>query len=484
MTAVRVRFAPSPTGELHIGSVRTTLYNYLFAKQHGGALLLRIEDTDQERLVPTAIESIYDGLNWLGIRWDEGPREGGPHKPYIQSERLPLYREHARGLVNSGSAYPCFCTKERLDEMRKQQLAAKQPVTRYDRKCRSITRHQAETRVRAGEPHTIRLKVPDDGAIGTRDLIHGDVAWQLKDIEDAILLKSDGFPTYHLAVVIDDHIMGITHVLRGDEWLPSLPKHLLLFKAFGWEAPPFGHLPTVLGPDRKKLSKRHGATAVTEFREQGYLPEALVNFLALIGWSPGTEEEIFSLEKLVTRWRLEQVQDSPGVWDRDRLNYFNGVYIRKMPEAELAKRIRPFLPENARDDVVAAAIPLIQTRIQTLAEARDLLAFLFTDELEYSPDQLIGKKRTAEETRAALLAAADVLSRLESFTDATIEPRLRQLAETQGWKAGDLFLSMRVAITGRTVTPPLTGSIALLGRERTVARLRDAADRLRDLAPV
>jgi glutamyl-tRNA synthetase len=484
VTAVRVRFAPSPTGELHIGSVRTTLYNYLFAKQHSGALILRIEDTDQDRLVPTALDSVYDGLTWLGIRWDEGPREGGPHKPYIQSERLPIYREHARGLVNSGWGYPCFCTKERLAEMREQQLAAKQPVTRYDRRCRAIARHQAETRVRAGEEHTIRLKVPEEGEIGARDLIHGEVKWHLKDIEDAILLKSDGFPTYHLAVVIDDHTMGITHVLRGDEWLPSLPKHLLLFKAFGWDPPPFGHLPTVLGPDRKKLSKRHGATAVSEFREQGYLPEALVNFLALIGWSPGTEEEVFTVEELVTRWRLDQVQDSPGIWDRERLKYFNGVHIRKMPQEELARRIKPFLPKSADDETVARAIPLIQTRIQTLVEARDLLAFLFTDELEYAPEQLVGKKRSAEETRNALVAAAAALSELGTFTNDEVETRLRQLAESLGWKAGDLFLSMRVAITGRTVTPPLAQSIVLLGQERAVARLRDAANRLRDPAPV
>jgi glutamyl-tRNA synthetase len=386
-------------------------------------------------------------------------------------------------LVNSAAAYPCFCTKERLDEMRKQQQAAGHKVTRYDRRCRAISKHQADVRVKAGESHTIRLKVPEGGTVGTRDLIHGDVEWQLKDVEDAILLKSDGFPTYHLAVVIDDHIMRVSHVLRGDEWLPSLPKHLLLFKAFGWEAPPFAHLPTVLGPDRKKLSKRHGATAVREFRDEGYLPEALVNFLALIGWSPGTEEEFFSLEELVTRWRLEQVQDSPGVWDRDRLNYFNGSYIRRMQPGDLERRVRPFLPENATQEVVLRAIPLIQNRIQTLVEARDMLAFLFTDELDYPAELLVVKKRSAEETRDALLAVADALSGT-AFTHEAVEPRLRTLAESRGWKAGDLFLSVRVAVTGRTVTPPLIESILLLGRERAVARLRKAANRLRDPAPV
>jgi glutamyl-tRNA synthetase len=482
VTDVRVRFAPSPTGELHIGGVRTILYNYLFARQHGGALVLRIEDTDQERLVPTAIDSIYDGLSWLGIRWDEGPREGGPHAPYVQSERLPLYQEHARTLVETGGGYPCFCSKERLDEMRREQQARGLAVTRYDRRCRTIPPAEAKARVAAGEPHTIRLKVPDEGTVGARDLIHGEVSWETKDIEDAILLKSDGFPTYHLAVVVDDHLMRISHILRGDEWLPSLPKHLLLYRAFAWDPVPTAHLPQVLGPDRKKLSKRHGSTAVREFREQGYCPEALVNFLALIGWSPGTVEEFFSLEELVRRWRLEHVQDSPGIWSRERLNHFNGWYIRRLPPDELARRLGPFLPRSATYDLVAAAVPLVQGRIQTLAEARDMLAFLFTDELDYPPDLLVVKKHTAEDTRAALLAAAGVISAATQAADDELEERLKKLAAEIGWSGGDLFMAMRVAVTGKTVTPPLIESILLLGRERAGARIRDAADRLKLVA--
>ncbi len=478
MTDVRLRFAPSPTGELHIGSVRTTLYNYLFARQHQGALILRIEDTDQERLVPTAVDSIYDGLRWLGIRWDEGPREGGPFAPYIQSERLPLYRGHADALVGVGAAYPCFCTKERLAEMRKAQEARRE-LTRYDRLCRRIEPEEAKQRVEAGEQHTIRLRVPDEGAIGLRDLIHGDVHWELENVDDQILMKSDGFPTYHLAVVVDDHVMGVSHVLRGDEWLPSLPKHLLLYRYFGWEAPAHGHLPIVLGPDHKKLSKRHGATAVREFREQGYLAEALVNFLALIGWSPGTEEEVFTIEDLIARWRLEQSQDSPGIWDRDRLNYFNGIHIRRLSDDELTRRLDGFLPAGASPDLVRAAVPLIKERIATLADATRLLEFLFNDELDYDTTLLLVKQRNADETREALSRATRLLSE-GAFTRERVEPALDGLAEELGWKRGDLFMAVRVAVTGKRVTPPLIESILLLGRERTLARLRAAVDRLGD----
>ncbi len=461
--------------------MRTTLYNYLFARQRGGALILRIEDTDQERLVAGAIDSIYDGLRWLGIRWDEGPREGGPHAPHVQSERLPLYREHADRLVAMDAAYLCFCTRERLEEMRREQQARGDPITRYDRRCRVIAASEARSRAAAGEPHTIRLKVPLEGEVGVRDLVHGDVHWALADVEDQILLKSDGFPTYHLAVVVDDHVMRISHVLRGDEWLPSLPKHLVLMRAFGWEPPAFGHLPQVLGPDRKKLSKRHGAAAVREYREQGYIPAGIINALALLGWAPGTEEEVFTLDRLVEVWRLEQVQSSPAIFDRDRLDYFNGVHIRRLPPDELARLLLPFLPEGADPRVVADAVPLVRERIRTLAEAREMLAFLFTDDLDYPADLLVGKKRGAAETRHALARAAERLASLGVFTKDEIEAALRGLAEQLGWKATDLFMAVRVATTGRTVGGPILESIALLGRARTLARLREAAERLRPL---
>lgn len=473
---VRVRFAPSPTGSLHIGSVRTTLYNHLFAKQHRGSLILRIEDTDQERLVPDALASIYDGLHWVGIDWDEGPREGGAFGPYVQSERLPLYHEHARRLVDEGAAYRCFCTKERLAVVRAQQQSRGE-VTRYDRHCRTIEAARAAERG-ASEPHVLRLKVPDEGSIAIDDLVFGRVEWPLRAIEDQVLLKSDGYPTYHFAVVVDDHLMAITHVFRGEDWLPSTPKHLLVYRAFGWTPPPHAHLPNVLGADGKKLSKRHGATKVEEFRTQGYLPEALRNYLALIGWSPGTEEEIFSLERLIEVWRIDQVQKAGGRWDRDRLDWFNGHYIRALAPDELARRLRDFVPHEWDPVLLRAAVPLIQERMRTLVEARELIAFFFTDALGYESDLLLPKKRTAPEAAEALARASVVIRYADPFDAATVEHGIRGAADELGWKAGDLFMTLRVAVTGRKVTPPLTESIVLLGRERALARIELAEQKL------
>ena len=477
MPDVRVRFAPSPTGELHIGSVRTTLYNFLFARQNRGSLVLRVEDTDQERLVTGAIESIYDGLHWLGIRWDEGPREGGPFAPYTQSERLPLYREHADALVASGHAYPCFCSKERLDAMRREQ-EKRHELTRYDRLCRWIPPDEAKRRVAAGDPHTIRLKIPETGAIVAHDLVHGDVRWELKDIDDQILMKSDGFPTYHLAVVVDDHVMRISHVLRGDEWFPSLPKHLLLYQFFGWEAPAHGHLPLVLGPDHKKLSKRHGSTAVREFRDQGYIPEGLVNYLALLGWASGTEEEVFTMEELAQKWRIEHLQDSPAIWDKNRLDWFNGVHIRRLADGDLAERLADFLPAGASAGLIRAAVPLVQERIKTLLDAREMLEFLFVDDLAYDTSLLLEKREPAK--------VRDVLERTVRivtsgpFTADAIKAGLHGYAEQIGWKAKDAAMHVRIALTGKKVGPPLFESMLLLGKDRTLRRLRDAIARLSD----
>ena len=361
---MRLRFAPSPTGAIHIGSVRTILYNYLFARQRGGVLILRVEDTDQDRLVAGAIESIYDGLHWVGISWDEGPHEGGPHAPYVQSERLPLYQRHAQELIDKDAAYYCFCSKERLAVLRAEQ-EARHELTRYDRHCRFIPAEEAAERAK-NEPHVIRLKVPDEGTLAIEDLVHGHIEWQANTIEDQVILKSDGFPTYHLAVVIDDHEMGITHIMRGEEWIASVPKHLLIYRAFGWEAPPMAHFPSVLGPDGKRLSKRHGSTAVSQFRDDGYLPEALINYLALLGWSPGTEEEIFSMDDLVRVWKVEQVQSAGGKWDKERLDYFNGVWIRKLSLDELVRRLEPFVPAEWDRAVLKKIAPHIQERMKTL----------------------------------------------------------------------------------------------------------------------
>jgi glutamyl-tRNA synthetase len=467
-----VRFAPSPTGELHIGSVRTILYNYFFAKRSGGTLVLRIEDTDQDRYDARALPSIYDGLHWIGIGWDEGPREGGPHAPYVQSERLPLYQRHAKELVAMGAAYPCFCSPERLAQMRAAQQARKE-ITRYDRLCRRIDPKEAADRA-GRERHTIRLKVPDQGTVAIEDLVHGHVEWPLATIDDQVLLKSDGFPTYHLAVVVDDHVMTITHILRGEEWLPSVPKHLLIFRAFGWTAPPMGHVPLVLGPDGKKLSKRHGATRVAEFREQGFLPEALVNYLSLVGWQPGTEEEVFGVQELIERWRIEQVQKAGGKWDYERLKWFNGLWIRRLSDDELLRRLDPFLPPEWDRAVVRGAVPIIKERIETLTQAKDLLGFLFTDELPSDPARLLPKKRTASETRDALARTRAALEADGAFDKPSIESALQRAAAELGWKQGDVNMAVRLAVTGTNVGPPIYESIELLGRDRALARIERA----------
>ncbi len=354
---------------------------------------------------------------------------------------------------------------------------ARGEITRYDRRCRNIDPAEAAERART-ESHVVRLKVPEDGVIGIEDLVYGHVEWPLRAIEDQVLLKSDGFPTYQLAVVIDDHLMEISHVFRAEDWLPSTPKHLLVYRAFGWEVPPHAHLPNVLGPDGKKLSKRHGATAVSEFRDAGYLPEALANYLSLIGWSPATEEEVFSLEELVARWRIEHVQRANGRWDRERLDYFNGVWIRRLDDEELGRRLEPFLPAEWDRRVVRETIPLIRERIRTLAEASELIAFLFSDRVQYDPSLLVPKKRAPHEAVTALSRATVALRYLEPFAPPAIEQALGGVASDVEWSVRDLTLAVRAAVTGRKIGPPLYESIALLGRERALERLEGAQELL------
>ena len=473
---MRLRFAPSPTGALHIGSVRTTLYNYLFARQRDGVLILRVEDTDQDRLVAGAIDSIYDGLRWLGITSNEGPQEGGPYAPYVQSERLPLYQKHAQELIDKGAAYYCFCSKERLAALRAEQEARKE-LTRYDRHCRNIPPAEAAERAKT-EPHVIRLKAPDEGTLAIDDLVHGHIEWQADTIEDQVLLKSDGFPTYHLAVVIDDHVMAITHIMRGDEWMASVPKHLLIYGAFGWEVPPMAHVPSVLGPDGKKLSKRHGSTAVSQFREDGYLPEALINYLALIGWSPGTEDEVFSMDDLIRVWKIEQVQSAGGKWDKERLDYFNGVWIRKLSVDELVRRLEPFVPAEWDRAILGRIAPHIQERMKTLKDAAEQIRFLFTDDIGYEANLLIPKKSDRMSTAEALARSRAVLGEIEPFTADRIRPALETLAEQLSWSRKDLNSAIRMAITGRQVGPPLYESLEVLGKAKSLERVERAQELL------
>jgi glutamyl-tRNA synthetase len=462
---VRVRYAPSPTGALHLGGARTALFNYLFARARGGQFLLRIEDTDRARFKPESQQQIEEGMRWLGLGWDE--------PPMIQSERKALYRRAADQLLESGAAYRCFCTPERLEQMRAEQRARGEPE-RYDRRCRSIPRPESDRRAAAGERFVIRQAMPLAGETVLRDLVMGTVTFRNDTLDDHVLLKSDGFPTYHLAFAVDDHEMRISHVIRGDGWLPSAPKHLLLIQAFQWEPPAFAHVPLVLGPDKKPLAKRHGAKDVLEYREAGYLPEAVDNFIAFLGWSPGTTEDVLTMEQLIEKFSIDKIQPSPAIANLERLDWLNGQFIRRLSPQELAARVAPRLPD-VPVAALAPLIPLVQERLRSLNEAPDMLRFFFEEPDRYPPAQLIPKGRDTSTAAAALDAAAGLLRALNAWTPETIEPALRGLAEGLGWSSRDLFMTLRVAITGRTVTPPLIESITRLGKERVVTRLQRAA---------
>ncbi|MGC2190917.1 MAG: glutamate--tRNA ligase [Candidatus Dormiibacterota bacterium] len=468
----RLRFAPSPTGELHIGNVRTALLSYCLAGDDG-RFLVRIEDTDRERYQPESVPGYLETLAWLGMHWDEGPDIGGPCAPYTESERLPYFQAAAERLVALGAAYLCFCTKERLDELRATQRTAGLP-TRYDRHCRNLTKEEISERGGRSEPSVVRLLVPP-GETRWDDLVLGPQLVDNETVDDQVLLKSDGFPTYHLAQVVDDHLMGITEVVRAVEWLPSTPKHLITYAALGWQSPRFAHVALVLGQDHSKLSKRHGAQTVSEFRELGYLPEALVNFLAFLGWSPGTEEEIFTLPELRQRVTFDRLQSSPAILDQQRLDYLNGVWIRKLPVDQLAQRIQPFLPQAQAEQLVPIAA-MVQERIRRLDQVPGLLAFAFS---EPTPDaDFLRGKLSRGEARAFLEGVPALLTGDPS----ELMTRLRSLAQELG--GGDpatekKFIQsamrvLRVATTGAEVTPPLPESIALIGQEAALRRVQRA----------
>jgi len=470
---VRVRYAPSPTGALHLGGARTALFNYLFARRKGGQFMLRIEDTDRARLVPGSQAQIEEGLRWLGITWDE--------TPLIQSERKAIYQQAAAGLLESGAAYRCFCTPERLEQMRAEQRARHEPE-RYDRRCRSITKDESERRAAAGERFVVRQAMPTQGTTTLQDLVMGTVTFRNDTLDDHVLLKSDGFPTYHLAFAVDDHAMRISHIIRGDGWLPSAPKHLLLFQAFNWLPPAFAHLPLVLGPDKKPLAKRHGAKDVLEYREAGYLPEAVDNFIAFLGWSPGTDQDIFTMDQLIQAFDLSKIQASPAVANLERLDWLNGQFIRRLTPDELAARLAPLMPA-VPVEALTPLIPLVQERLRSLNEAPDMLRFFFEDPDTYRPEQLVPKGRDAAAAATALIETAATLRALTDWTPESIEAALRALAERLGWSSRDFFMALRVAVTGRTVTPPLIESISRLGRDTVVARLERAARTLAEPAP-
>lgn len=470
---VRVRIAPSPTGDPHVGTAYVALFNRAFARQQGGQFLLRIEDTDRTRCTPESERMIFESLRWLGLGWDEGPDVGGPRGPYRQSERLPIYREHADRLLASGAAYRCFCTSVRLEELRKRQAALKQPP-RYDGLCRDLPPADGEARERAGEACVVRLRMPRTGELAFEDLIRGRIAFQADQIDDQVLLKTDGFPTYHLANVVDDRLMGITHVMRAEEWIPSVPKHLVLYAAFGWEPPRMGHLPLLRNPDRSKISKRKQPTSLNWYREQGYLPEALLNFLGLMGFSLPDGRETFAFEDVARDFAFSRITTTGPVFDLKKLDWLNGTYIRALSPADLGVRLAAFgYPEAPGAPRVVA---LVQERMKRLAEWPELTGFFFADPV---PDAAaLAGKRPPAEAREALQEAAAALRDLEPFEPAPMEARLRALQEARGWKTGDYFMMLRVAVTGRTASPPLTPTMEVLGRDAVLRRLAAAAGAL------
>ena len=482
---VRVRYAPSPTGEPHVGNIRSALFNWLYARATGGTFIVRIEDTDQARIVPGALEAILDGLRWLGLDWDEGPGKDGAHGPYVQSQRLAHYQEAANRLVAEGKAYLCYCLPERLDAMRKaQQAAGRSPG--YDRHCRDLTGAEREGYLEDNPKPVVRFRMPASGKITVHDAVRGEVTFEAGLLDDFVLLKSDGFPTYHLANVVDDHLMEITHVMRAEEWLPSAPRHKELYAALGYDMPELVHLPIILGPDRSKLSKRHGATSILQYRDDGYLPDAMLNFLALLGWSVDDATDVISREEMVKRFSIDRILANPAVFNVEKLEWFNGMYIRGLPLEELCAELMPFLENGlpasiARpidSDYLLRIIPLERERLKKLSEAPEMLSFFFEEQPAFEADKLVQKGMDAEVTRPALEHSLRVAKGTEAWESEALEAAYRTLAEELGVKTGQLFGTMRVAVTGRTAAPPLFDTMAVLGRDRCRARMRHALDAL------
>ena len=481
MPEIRVRIAPSPTGDPHVGTAYMALLNYIYARQRGGKFILRIEDTDRTRFVPTSEQMIFDSLRWLGLGWDEGPDVGGPFGPYRQSERTEIYRQHAEMLLASGHAYRSFETAEELDAMRKSQLAAKLPP-RYNGAHRELSAAQIAAYEAEGRPSVVRLKVPAEGETTFRDELRGNITFTHNNVDDQVLLKSDGFPTYHLANVVDDHLMQITDVIRAEEWISSTPKHVLLYKAFGWEQPRFWHMPLLRNLDKSKISKRKNPVSVIYYQQSGYLPAALLNFLGLMGGgmpaggSPeggegrakNLEAEIFSLAQMQEKYDFAKISLGGPVFDLTKLKWLNGEYIRRLTPAEFLAALRETI---FSDDYLARIAPLVQTRVETLAGFGDMADFFFRDDVMPTPEVLIPKKKTLEETVAF---AAEQLAVLEAtdFTVEALELALKKLGEEKDWAVRDNFMLLRAIITGSTASPPLLESLIVFGKARTLDRMR------------
>lgn len=481
---VRVRYAPSPTGYPHVGGVRTALYNWLFARHHSGKFILRLEDTDLSRSTEESARAMLEGLRWVGLDWDEGPDIGGPYGPYRQTQRRALYEAYAKRLLEAGRAYPCYCTPEELQARRREALQRGE-APKYDRHCLHLTDAERRRLEAEGRPKALRFLMDDTGETVVHDLVRGEVRFENALLDDFVIIKSDGLPTYNFAVVVDDLEMRITHVIRGDEHLSNTPRQIQVYRALGAEPPAFAHLSILLAPDRSKLSKRHGAQSIDAFREMGYLPEAVVNYLALLGWGYDAEQQIFSIEELIEKFSLDRVSKNPAIFDIQKLEWMNGYYLRRLSLDELARRSRPFLEKAQLADLITReggagerrlmrALELSQSRLRTLADVPAWVGYYFQDEFDY--DEAAARKHLLRPHVPALLEqVASALEGIEPFEESGLEAYFMRLKEQSGMKLGDILQPVRVAVTGKDVSPGMFEVLALVGRERSVARLRRAA---------
>lgn len=481
---IRVRFAPSPTGFLHIGGLRTALFNWLFARQNNGTFILRIEDTDQQRYLPESVSNIFEALRWCKLNWDEGPDKGGEYGPYLQSQRLSIYSDYAKKLVELDRAYYCFCTQERLAELKEQQSAQK-IAPRYDQHCRQLTRSEGEGRVAKAEPYVIRLKLPNDGLIVVNDLIRGRVEFSYRHLDDAVIMKSDGFPTYQLANVVDDHLMKINYVIRGEEWLPSTPKHIFIYQAFDWEIPKFAHLPLILSPHGGKLSKRDGAVSVLEYREQGYLPGALINFIALLGWNPKTEQEFFTSDELLKQFSLEKVNKASPVYNLAKLSHLNGLHIRSLKNRDLLEMCKPYFQAAKWPDYeetkLEQIVGLAKDRMETLADVTQLTEFT-VNLPDYDKELLIPKNDTKENTLENLKFSDELIGRVgeEAFTAAKLKELFISEISRAGKKNAEVLWPLRVALSGLKASPDVFDIAETLGKDESSKRVDKAIIKLQN----
>lgn len=486
MKPARTRFAPSPTGHLHLGGARTALYAYLLAKKTGGQFLLRIEDTDVKRTVPGSEQEIIDGLDWLGLKYDEGPDIGGAYGPYRQTERREIYTKHAKVLIDSGHAYPCFCTPDRLDKVRQEQMKRKENP-HYDGTCRILSPDEATRRVANGEAHTVRFKMPHEGVTTAHDHLRGDIVTENKQLNDQVIIKTDGLPTYHLAAMVDDHEMQITHVLRGSEWLGTFPLHVNIVRAFGWEEPTWAHLSVFLKPSGKgKMSKRDSAEAmkdqhsvfIKDMEELGFIPEGVINWCALMGWGVA-EDDVMTIDQMIERFSIETLTPSPAAINFQKLDHFNATHIRLLTTEDLAARLKPYFTRQnlvVNDDTLLKIIPLIRERLTTLDDCLAFGSFFFLDQVNPTPEDLIAKGLDAKGSAEIAKKSYEILSGLSSIDHATAEPPLRAYVESSGLNANQIFGVLRVATTGQKVSPPLFESMEIIGREKCLQRIKHSIE--------